>query len=253
MKEAEPLFRRATSIDEGLVSSFPGDPSLLVQLTDRRLQIAGWMETSGMSAEAREERRQLLAFYDSLASSRVTSPDNARTMAESYLRFASALEGSGPPGDQQEALRRGLSLDPDNPALENALAWSLSLRPDAPPRDSAEAIELAKRAIATNPKEPAFWNTLGLAHLRASNWQLAAEAVQKSIELESQGGDASDRLMMAMISWRRGDKPAALEWYIRALEWLSMHPGPDPTMLAFRTEAERLLERSPGDGARPKR
>ena len=46
MVAAEPSFRRATSMVEGLVSEFPDDLPHLEQLTDRRLQIAGWLEAS---------------------------------------------------------------------------------------------------------------------------------------------------------------------------------------------------------------
>jgi serine/threonine protein kinase/tetratricopeptide (TPR) repeat protein len=249
---AEPSVHRATSIEEGLAADFPDDSGYLLQLTSRRLQIAGWMETSGLPVLAKQERDQLFAFYDRLAGAATGLPRRARIMADSYERLASALGDEGRYREQQEALRRGLELEPESAALLNDLAWSLSLRPDAPPRKSAEAIELAKRAIAINPKERAFWNTLGLAYLRAGNLPLAAEAVQKSMELQSQGGDASDRLFMAMISWRRGDKARALDWYIQALEWLSIHPIADPTLSAFRTEAEHLLGRSPGNDARPK-
>jgi tetratricopeptide (TPR) repeat protein len=221
-------------------------------LTDRRLQIAAWMETSGLREQAERERRQLLAFYQRLASAAAASPGRARTTAASYHHLAGAIGDVGRPREQQEALRRGLELEPESPALLNELAWSLSLPPDAP-HDSAEAIELAKRAVAANPKERAFWNTLGLAHLRAGHWPLAADAVLKSIELQSQGGDASDRLLMSMLCWRRGDKAAALDWYIRALDWLSRYPESDASLRTLRAESERLLGRSPATDLRPKR
>jgi serine/threonine protein kinase/tetratricopeptide (TPR) repeat protein len=252
MGAAEPSFRAATSVTEGLASDFAHDPTLLDQLTERRLQIAGWMETSGLRTQAERERRQLLAFYQRLAAGAAGSPSRARSTAASYHRLARALGDLGRPGEQQEVLRRGLDLEPQDPALLNDLAWSLTLRSDAPPSDSAEAIELAKRALAVNPKERALWNTLGLAHLRATHWRLAAEAIEKSIEMQSQGGDASDRLLMAMVSWRRGNKEAALEWYIRALDWLSRYPESDASVLALRAEAERLLGRAPAADARTK-
>jgi len=251
MLEAEPFFRRATSIDEGLASDFPDDPEYLVQLTDRRLQIAGWMDASGLRTQAERELRQLVAFYDRLANASA-SPARAHAMADSYYRLARVL-GDARPTEQQEAFRQGLRLKPESPALLNGLAWSLSLSPAAPPRDSAEAVERAKRALAVDPKERAFWNTLGLAHLRAGNWPQAEEALRKSIELQSHGGDASDRLVMAMLSWRRGDKAKALEWYIRSLDWMARYPDPDPSLSALRDETARLLGRSPSSDAQPER
>jgi hypothetical protein len=72
------------------------------------------------------------------------------------------------------------------------------------------------------------------------------------MELQTQGGDAVDRLLMAMVCWRRGDKAAALDWYIRALDWLSRNPQSDPSLVSLRTETERLLGRSGATGAGPK-
>jgi tetratricopeptide (TPR) repeat protein len=243
---AEPSLHRAISIDEGLAADFPDYSGYLVQLTNRRLQIADWMDSARLVVQAEQERRQLFAFYEKLASTANGLPGRARIMADSYAHLSRALGDRGRLGEQQEALRRGLRLQPGSAALLNDLAWSLSLRPDPAPRESAEAIELAKQATASNPKEPAFWNTLGLAHLRGGKLTLAAEAVQKSIELQSQGGNAPDRLLMAMLCWRRGDKPAALDWYIRALDWLSRQPESDPSVLVLRGEVERLLGRSTG-------
>ena len=62
---------------------------------------------------------------------------------------------------------------------------------------------------------------------------------------QSQGGDVVDRLLMAMVDWRRGDKTGAVESYIRALDWLSSHPEDVAGSLALRAEAEGLLGRSP--------
>jgi tetratricopeptide (TPR) repeat protein len=264
---AEPFFRKATAIDEELASDFPGDPEYLVQLTSRRLQIAGWMEMAGRTAEAEGERRRLFAFYDKLSSApapaasppsstaAATSPSTrARTMATSYHRLAAALGNLGRTRDQQDALRRGLQLDPQSPALLNDLAWALALSPDAPSCDSSEAIELAKRALVAYPRERALWNTLGLAHLRAGDDPLAAAgAVHKSIELQANGGDAADRFLMAMISGRRGDKLAALDWYVKALDWLSRNPQSDPSLIVLRAEAERLLGRSPSSDVSSKK
>ena len=54
------------------------------------------------------------------------------------------------------------------------------------------------------------------------------------MKLGSPGGDASDRLLMAMVSWRRGDKAKALDWYIQALEWLSRNPESDASLVELR-------------------
>ncbi len=81
-------------------------------------------------------------------------------------------------------------------------------------------------------------------NLRAGHWQSATLSLEKSIKLQAEGGDSADRLMMSIVSFRRGAKDEALEWYIRALRRMSDHPQFDPDFLSLRTEAERLLGRA---------
>jgi tetratricopeptide (TPR) repeat protein len=118
------------------------------------------------------------------------------------------------------------------------------MKPDAAPREAEEAIALAKKAAAAKPKEGAGWNTLALAYLRTGQLPLAAEAVEKSLALRSPGGDGSEQFVMAMISWRRGEKEAALDWYVQAVDRLSSNPLAHPTILSLRAEADRVLGRS---------
>ncbi len=250
--KAEASFQRATSFDEGLAGDFPDDPRLLEHLIDRRLQIASWMDNFGMPRQAEQHRRELFAFHERRAASAADSSALAHSSAAAYHHRARSLGTLGRPREQQEAMRRALALEPRDPSLLNDLAESLVLTPDAPLQDSAEAIELAKRAVAAVPKEHTYWRTLGLAHLRAGQWPLAAQAIAKSMELQSPGGDASDYLLMAVISWRRDNKDAALDWYIRALDWLSGHQQSDASLLSLRAETERVLGRSPVADPRPK-
>ncbi len=241
---AEPSFRQATSIDEDLAADFPDDPRHLEQLTNHRIQIADWMDSVNMRVQAQGQRRQLLEFHKRLAANASGSPGRAHNMGRAYYRLAHELGERGRHQEQQEALHAALKLEPEKPALLNDLAWSLVLPPNAPSRDSSEAIELAKRALAADPNQRACWNTLGLAHLRAGQWPLATAALEKSIRLQSQGGDASDRLLMAIVCCRRGDKKEAIDWYVRALDWLSKHPESNADVRALRAEAEPLLGRS---------
>jgi tetratricopeptide (TPR) repeat protein len=144
-----------------------------------------------------------------------------------------------------------LKLKPEEQAFWTDLAWSLAISSDATRGESAEAIELAKRAVAARPEERPGWKALGLAYVRAGQWPLAAEALQQTMKRQSEGGDAVDRLLTAVVDWRRGDKKEALESYIRALDWLSTHPEDVAGSLALRAEAEALLGRTPAAGLRP--
>jgi tetratricopeptide (TPR) repeat protein len=243
MNEAEPWFHRGTSIDEGLAAEFHDDPRLLDQLTGHRIQIAGWMEASHLQGDADAERRRAFEFLERQAAG---SPGRARLISLSYHRLAGAFKAQGNLALEDRALRAGLALDQDNAVLLNQLAWSLVLSPQTAPAASAEAVKLATRATEANPNERAFQNTLALAHLRAGHAQLARDSLEKSITMEAHGGDAGDRLIMSMVCLRQGARGEALDWYIRALEWMSANPQMDADAAALRSEVEGLLGRTPG-------
>ena len=109
--------------------------------------------------------------------------------------------------------------------------------------DTTEAISLAKRAAAAKSKDSAFLSTLALAYLQSGELTQAAETVEKAMKLRPPGADASEQFLMAMIAWRRGEKGAALDWYIQALDKLSPRPHGGPVVPSFRAAADRVLGR----------
>jgi serine/threonine protein kinase len=252
MRAAEPSFRRSFSIEEELASEFAIDPQYLQELAGKRIQLSVWLEQVKLLTEAERERRQLLDSFARLAAQSSATPGQTQRMSAAYESLSHKLARWGWHREREEALRQALKLQPNDPVLLNNLAWALAYRPDPPPSRSAEAVELAKNAVAAQPKGRAYWNTLGLVYLRAGQWQLATEALDQSIQLQSQGGDASDQLLMAMICWHRGDQPKALDWFNRALDWMSRSPDFDPDLATLRAEAETLLGRSRSTDPHPK-
>jgi Flp pilus assembly protein TadD len=241
---AEAIFRQLKSIDEGLLADFPAHPDSLGRLTEHRIQIVALLESAATRTVADRELRELLAVYERASADASASPDGARLYAPAYRRLARALEQVHRFPEAQDALRRSRKLGGDDPELWCELARLLVMNADAAPREVEEAIALAKQSAAANPKEPACWNTLALAYLRAGQLLLATEAVQKSFALRRSEGDGSEQFVMAMISWRRGEKEAALEWYIQAVDRFSSNPLAGPTTLSLRAEADRVLGRS---------
>jgi eukaryotic-like serine/threonine-protein kinase len=241
---AAPAFKRVKSIDEELLSEFPADPQNLAQLTDHRIQMSFWLQKVDMRAQAEQERKELREFYRKLTADASESTDRARQSAEAYRFLASKLYEVGELLEAQDALRRGLALAPDDTDLQNGLARSLVLQPDAPPRNATEAIALVQRALAARSDDHTSLSTLALAYLQSGQLPRATEAVKKAMELRSQDGDPSSQFLMAMISWRRGEKEAALDWYIQALDQSSPRLQGGPVFPSFRTEADRVLGRS---------
>ncbi len=92
--------------------------------------------------------------------------------------------------------RLALMLDPENAHANNNLAWALTSIPGDPWFDPARGLALARKAVALEPNEWAFLNTLGVAAFRTGDWKTAAEVLQQSITFT--GG----RQPMTCSSWR---------------------------------------------------
>jgi uncharacterized protein HemY len=90
------------------------------------------------------------------------------------------------------------------------------------------------------PKQGAYWNTLGVAQYRMGEWDAAVTALEKSMELGS-GHDSFNLFFLAMAHWHLGQKEKALDWYRQAVEWMNVHSPKDEELLRFRVEAEELL------------
>jgi tetratricopeptide (TPR) repeat protein len=132
---------------------------------------------------------------------------------------------------------KAIDLDPKHDIAINALAWQLGTCPDAKLRNSGRAVELAKKAVQLAPEQGAYWNTLGVAHYRAGDWQAAVAALNKSVEL-GRGVDASDRLFLGMAHQELGNPDEARKWYDQAVQWLEKHK---PALEKDKLQAEELL------------
>jgi eukaryotic-like serine/threonine-protein kinase len=241
---AEPVFQRLKSIDEGVLADFPADSDSIAKLTEHRIQIVALLGSAATRPAADRELRELLAVYERASADASASQDGGRFYAAAYRRLACELEKVRRFPEAQDALRRALKLGGHNPELQSQLARLLVMKADAAPREMEEAIDLAKKAAGAKPTKRACWNTLALAYLRTGQLPLATEAVKKSPGLRSPWGVGSEQFLMAMISWRRGEKEAALDWYIQAVDRLTSDPLAGWTVLSLRAEADRVMGRS---------
>jgi Flp pilus assembly protein TadD len=132
-------------------------------------------------------------------------------------------------------------LRPDYAEAHNHLAWAMTCAGQTTPFEIARALDSAKKAIALNPEEWMYWNTLGVAAFRARDWKLAAESLEKSVALNS-GGGAIDFFFLAMTRWHQGKPDEAKELFDRAANYVQHNPG-DVELRRFHDEARKLLMR----------
>jgi WD40 repeat protein/serine/threonine protein kinase/tetratricopeptide (TPR) repeat protein len=150
-------------------------------------------------------------------------------------KVAQSLRAEG-----MQLYRDGLQRSLHTPQSVNNTAWRLATDANPANRDPALAIELARLAVAGEPKQGMWWNTLGAAQYRAGDWKAAIEALNKSMELRK-GGDSFDWFFLAMANWQLGKKEEARKWYDKAVQWMDKNQPKDEELRRFRSEAEELL------------
>jgi uncharacterized protein HemY len=133
-------------------------------------------------------------------------------------------------------------LKPDWAGGCNVSAWLLATAADPKSRDPQAAVRLAQKAVAQAPQTGEFWNTLGVAHYRAGDWNAAVEALEKGMALRN-GGDGRDWVFLAMARWKQGHTKEAKEWLDRAVGWMEKNQPTNAVFQRFRAEAEELLGR----------
>src|SRR5262249_5357596 len=88
-----------------------------------------------------------------------------------------------------------------DPAIQNEVAWFLVTCPVTRFRDPVEAVKLAQQAVERDAGQPAYWNTLGVAHYRVGEWKAAQTALERAVQMR-QGGTGFEWLFLAMTHWQ---------------------------------------------------
>jgi Flp pilus assembly protein TadD len=247
---AEQLYRRGSAIRKEVIDSFGPTPESMERLVMYELDWARKLDKRGKAVEAAAMGNELETIYKTVASRLPANDPQRRILARSPLSFA-MVNLHGDPKTAERAFRLGLSIDPDEPEINNDLAWVLAVRPDSPTYDPTEAVKLVTKTLARNSQNGLFWNTMGVAQYRAGDFAAAKNAFDRSTELRS-GGDPNDWFFLAMLAWKDGDKSKAHEWFEKGSEWLTKNPNSDPDLPYFQREAAAMLgikTQSPAQGA----
>ena len=176
--------------------------------------------------------------------------------AKAYQWLGKALGEKGLHGEAMAALFRSVELRPSDPRHLNSLAWLLATSPEIRLRDPQRAVTLARQAVELAPSVGTAWNTLGVALYRAGEFERAIDALTKSMRFTG-GREGSDRFFLAMAHWklvhpggadegpgaedRKEQEARVLDWYKRAIEWMSGNDPDNPELRRLREEAADLM------------
>jgi hypothetical protein len=122
-----------------------------------------------------------------------------------------------------EALRR-LGKDP-TPVEANNAAWVCCVGPGAP--EPGAAVALAEKAVASQPRNNYFVNTLGAALLRAGRPAEAVRRLEECLSLRPPQLDGvHDELLLALACQGLGRDEDARRWLATAATWMDRYRAP---------------------------
>jgi tetratricopeptide (TPR) repeat protein len=136
------------------------------------------------------------------------------------VELGSVLSDQGRPREAEQVLREALSLQPDHPTALNNLAYLLA----EGRKPGREAVDLAERAVAAEPRNPAFLDTLGWALFRVGRTEEAHRILLRAVG-DGGGADPVLREHLGDIQATLGHLEQAVTSYRRALRLAPDDPG----------------------------
>jgi tetratricopeptide (TPR) repeat protein len=207
------------------------------------ISMHGWWGRSVRDREPAEAVTSLAAAASAAAAAyeRFDHVDEFRNLyAERLVEAGNAYRDLGEPAKALDSFDRAVELRPDEPVACDALSAMLADGPDETARDPKRAVELARMAIARDPKSGKYRGTLGAALLRAGDLQSAVAELTEASNLGAENG--RELLYLAMAQWRLGEeKGKAREVFDRAVAWIDKHAPQDKALARLRAQAAKLL------------
>jgi len=128
---------------------------------------------------------------------------------DAYWNLSLALIRKGETKQAMDCLRQSLAVQPDQPIVQNFLAWLLATTPEASLRHGAQALELAQRARGlTGGGNAMIFRTLAAAYAEMGLYADAASAARRALEMAAaQENNALMAELQSEIKLYEAEKP----------------------------------------------
>jgi serine/threonine protein kinase/Flp pilus assembly protein TadD len=138
------------------------------------------------------------------------------------------------------AFEEAIRVEPDYAYSYGWLSRIYSGCPELALRDYPRALEFARKGAMLQPESSWDLQYLGWAEYRMGNWQAAVDALEKSCQLQDNGGrgDAYQWLVLALANHQLGRTEEARRWYVKSVQSRLHWPG---DIGVIKAEAEALL------------
>ncbi len=218
--KAEPVLREALKNYEQLVAAQPGMVDRLRALADTHQRLAQLLRASGQRDAAVAEYREAIRLHEERMVKFAEPTHGDLEQVAIYFEFAHFLSQVGRVAEAWANFEKASAIQPESSVACNNFAWFLRTSAAPELRDSGRAVVMAEKAVELDPKDRAYWNTLGAARYRAGNWKAAIDALTRSLELLPGESESFNTFLLAIAHWQLGDKPQALSCYENAVRWM---------------------------------
>jgi tetratricopeptide (TPR) repeat protein len=140
----------------------------------------------------------------------------------------------------RELRREAATRNPDDPVVQNALAWFLATCSEPQFVDRPRAVALASQAVQREPQNGAYWTTLGVAQCRAEDWPAAVRSLSKAEEILKET-PINAAFFLAKAHWHLGKQRLARQYYDAACQYMEANQAASEEPRRFRAEAAALL------------
>jgi len=210
------------------------------------------LRRQGKLEEAIAELRTSLSVRRKLAEAHPDVAQYQADLVQMHRNLGVWLRLAGRNLEAAAEFRKLLRLSPDSVGTEDDynLAWDLSVPPNADRRWAAEALEHARKAVASAPSNDYFQAGLALAEYRAGHFAEAIAAAERALDLgeEYQG---FRWFILALAHARRGETDRARGHFNRAVDWTRKHEPYDTDLRQFWRETALMLGRPGPEVADP--
>ncbi len=141
----------------------------------------------------------------------------------------------------RQLVERAADKCPDDANVLNSIAWHAVIPVDPEARLPQLGVKLAERATELDAQKGAYWNTLGLAYLRANRLDDAVRAIKRSQSFETT--DEYDTVLLSIALAQQGERDRAVEQLELSKQQYAKHAQENAEFESLLKEAAARLDR----------
>lgn len=163
----------------------------------------------GMSlAQAYRDEEAVQALSEALNAG---ENEDTSTIVQAYTTLALSYERLKRYDESERSYEMALRYEPDNALALNNLAYSYSERD----KELERALEMAKIAVAKEPNNGAYLDTMGWIYFKMGNYEEAKKWIEKAVQAGRESPAVLEHL--GDVYSKLGDREKAMHYYEKAL------------------------------------